>query len=96
VDDRVEMSKFICRQNIGRYERLLRTHLTDLERGFIERRLAEEKHGLQSAEETLSRVAGNELKKVHPASKAIVAVFLSNPFEFLLSSFNLIEQVCLI
>ncbi len=43
MDDRVALSKFFCRQNIGRYERLLRTKLTDLERAFIERRLSEEK-----------------------------------------------------
>jgi hypothetical protein len=32
----------VHRNNIDRYRRLLRTRLTDLERQFIERRLAEE------------------------------------------------------
>ena len=36
------------RNNIGRYRRLLNTDLTDLERGFIEKRLAEEKLALDS------------------------------------------------
>lgn len=30
------------RNNIGRYRALLETHLTDIERGYIERRLSEE------------------------------------------------------
>jgi hypothetical protein len=34
------------RNNIRRYRRLLETQLTDLERGFIERRLAEERAAL--------------------------------------------------
>jgi hypothetical protein len=35
------------RNNIRRYRRLLRTHLTDLERQFIERRLEEERQALR-------------------------------------------------
>jgi hypothetical protein len=35
-------------QNIRRYERLLDTRLTDFEREFLERRLAEEKSALQA------------------------------------------------
>jgi hypothetical protein len=34
------------RNNIARYQRLLKTHLTDLERSFIERRLGEEQASL--------------------------------------------------
>jgi hypothetical protein len=34
--------------NISRYRRLLGTNLTDLERGFVERRLNEERSALQS------------------------------------------------
>jgi hypothetical protein len=34
------------RNNIGRYRRLLKTDLTDLERGFIEKRLVEEQSAL--------------------------------------------------
>jgi hypothetical protein len=30
---------------VRRYRKLLNTHLTDIERSFIERRLAEELHG---------------------------------------------------
>ncbi|UWU80501.1 hypothetical protein N2603_19140 [Bradyrhizobium huanghuaihaiense] len=36
------------RNNIHRYRRLLRTKLSELERQFIERRLAEEKASLES------------------------------------------------
>lgn len=35
------------RANIGRYRRLLQTELTDLERAFIQRRLAEEHRALE-------------------------------------------------
>jgi hypothetical protein len=35
--------------NIGRYRRILRTPLTDHERQFIERRLAEEEEALRAA-----------------------------------------------
>lgn len=35
------------RANIGRYRRLLQTELTDLERNFIHRRLAEEHRALE-------------------------------------------------
>jgi hypothetical protein len=34
------------RRNISRYKRLLRTHLTELEREFVDRRLSEEKSAL--------------------------------------------------
>jgi hypothetical protein len=34
---------FAHRANIEKYRRLLKTHLTDIEREFIERRLGEEK-----------------------------------------------------
>lgn len=34
------------RNNISRYRRLLKTDLTDLERGFIEKRLVEEQSAL--------------------------------------------------
>jgi hypothetical protein len=87
MDDRVALSKFVCRQNIGRYERLLRTELTDLERAFVKRRLAEEKQALQFTEaQTSSRAVG----------KGTIATLLLNPFEFLVSSFNLVEQIALI
>ena len=36
------------RNNIERYRRLLRTHLSDLERQFIERRLSEENSALEA------------------------------------------------
>ena len=35
------------RNNVARYRRLLKTHLTDLERQFIERRLSEEQSELE-------------------------------------------------
>ncbi|WP_426611184.1 hypothetical protein [Bradyrhizobium sp. McL0616] len=36
------------RNNIGRYQRLLRTTLSELEREFLERRLAEERTALEA------------------------------------------------
>ena len=88
MDDRVALLKFVCRQNIGRYERLLRTELTDLERAFIKRRLAEEMQALQLAE--ASRTARNV------AAKGMIATFLLHSFEFFVSSFGLVEQIALI
>lgn len=41
------------RANIGRYHRLLETYLTDLERDFVKRRIAEEQAALQ-------RIAGQD------------------------------------
>lgn len=38
---------FAHEANIERYRRLLRTYLTDTERAFVERRLAEEQSALQ-------------------------------------------------
>lgn len=44
---RVETAQaFIVRMNIERYEKLLKTPLTDRERAFIQRRLDEEKTAL--------------------------------------------------
>ena len=48
------------RNNISRYRRLLKTTLTDLEREFLERRLAEE----QLAFEAL--VSGSSPMPIHP------------------------------
>ena len=97
MDDRVALSKFVCRQNIGRYERLLRTELTDLERAFIERRLSEEKQALQFAQtQTPPRAVRSELKNTYLAAKGTIAVLLLNPFEFLVSTCNLVEQIALI
>jgi hypothetical protein len=97
MDDRVALPKFFCRQNIGRYERLLRTELTDLERAFIERRLFEEKQALQFAQaQTPPRAVRNELKSTYLAAKGTMLALLLNPFEFLVSNFNLVEQIALI
>ncbi len=50
MDDNAALSPFICYQNIERYERMLRTTLTDLERDFIERRIAEQRRALRHAQ----------------------------------------------
>lgn len=43
MNSKLQKSLLIAHQaNIDRYRRLLKTHLTDHERDFIERRLAEE------------------------------------------------------
>jgi hypothetical protein len=97
MDDRAALAKFVCRQNIGRYERLLRTELTDLERAFIKRRLSEEKQALQLAQaQTPPCAVRNELKNTYLAAKGTVAALLLKPFEFLVSNFNLVEQIALI
>jgi hypothetical protein len=91
--DMDEVSKFVSLQNIGRYQRLLRRQLTDLEREFVERRLAEERQALKSSEmERLSRGAraGSAIKI------AIVSALLSSLSEVSLSSFGLVEQVGLL
>ncbi len=43
----VEIALFVHRSNIAKYGRMLTTYLTELERRFIERRLAEEQAALQ-------------------------------------------------
>jgi hypothetical protein len=43
----VEIAQFVHRSNIAKYERMLTTYLTELERRFVERRLAEEQVALQ-------------------------------------------------
>lgn len=53
------LQHFVCRENIARYQRILRTYLTAEERRFVERRLREE----QSA---LEQVAG----RIHPVSES--------------------------
>jgi hypothetical protein len=50
------LSKFVCERNIERYEKLLRSYLTEKERDFIERRLSEEKQVLQSQQTSFSTV----------------------------------------
>lgn len=91
--DMDEVSKFVSLQNIGRYQRLLRTHLTDLEREFVERRLAEERQALRTAEmEGLSRGA-----RAESAIKiAIGSALLSSFSDLSLSSFDLVEQIGLL
>ncbi len=42
--------------NVRRYRKLLNTQLTDLERGFVERRLAEELHGCSVRLTTMERI----------------------------------------
>ena len=43
--------KFVHSEKIGRYQKILRTYLTDKERCFVERRLAEEKAALKDVVE---------------------------------------------
>ena len=42
-----EVLQFIHRANIVKYQKILATYLTDLERGFVEHRLEEEKAALR-------------------------------------------------
>lgn len=80
MDDRGALTSFVCQQNIERYERLLKTELTDLERAFVERRLAEEKQALHS----------------NLPSTVIVFAVLSQTVEFLFSGFNSVAHAGLI
>jgi hypothetical protein len=50
------LAKFVCERNIERYVRLLKGHLTDMERNFVERRLREEKEALSVATNFSERV----------------------------------------
>lgn len=42
-----EVSQFVHRANIAKYQKILTTYLTEHERRFVERRLAEEQTALQ-------------------------------------------------
>jgi hypothetical protein len=71
--------QFVCKQNIERYERMLRTPLTDLERAFVQRRMAEEREALR-----LSQVArANARNGVGPMLKVIGTMLFSNVFDYL-------------
>ena len=50
--------KFVHRTNIARYKKILATYLTDGERHFVERRLAEEQASLEQPD------SGQELREV--------------------------------
>jgi hypothetical protein len=43
------VEKFVHRANIAKYQRILRTYLTDEERRFVERRLKEEINDLRES-----------------------------------------------
>ncbi len=43
------MQHFVQRENIARYQRILRTYLTAEERRFVERRLLEEQSAVEQA-----------------------------------------------
>jgi hypothetical protein len=46
IDEKLALLRS-CRNNVRRYRNLLKTNLTDLERQFIERRLAEEQSAME-------------------------------------------------
>lgn len=46
IDDELALLR-AHRNNIGRYQRLLKTELTEFERRFIERRLSEERSAIE-------------------------------------------------
>jgi hypothetical protein len=73
-----------CRENIRRYERILDTHLTDLERDFIKKRIAEERRALESSD-------GGVFNTLYQAPKAVVAIF-SSSFVDLSLPLNIVEQ----
>jgi hypothetical protein len=57
-------ARWVCRANIERYRKMLQTHLTESERQFIGRRLAEEQQALrQAAQESTFELAGSAAAK---------------------------------
>jgi hypothetical protein len=60
------------RNNIGRYQRLLRTNLSDLERQFIERRLNEEKLAMEDLASTrfpITLTLSNSMPEAPPSEQ---------------------------
>ncbi len=49
MSDRADSLEVIHHEYVGRYRRILQTYLTDSERRFVERRLAEEEAALAAA-----------------------------------------------
>jgi len=47
ISQTTKNERWVHQANIERYRRIIKTHLTENERQFIERRLAEEQHALQ-------------------------------------------------
>jgi hypothetical protein len=86
VSDR-DAERTFCRENIRRYERMLDTHLTDLERDFIKKRIAEERRAMESAD-------GGVFKTLYQAPKAVIAMVSSDLVDLSLP-FNIVEQVAL-
>ncbi len=85
MKDTAAISKFVCEQNIQRYEKLLQTPLTDLERGFIQQRIAEERQVLQAL-----TGAGKRMSKI------IGAAFIPDVIDYMMSGFDVAVQVNLI
>ncbi len=57
------------RNNIHRYRRLLKTKLSDLERQFVERRLAEEEAILDDLSKTAFPIALAAPAELHPSAE---------------------------
>jgi hypothetical protein len=51
MSDRAVLMKWVHRQNIERYLRIMKTELTPVERKFVEQRIAEEQADLRATEE---------------------------------------------
>ncbi len=89
MTDRAALSKFVCEQNIERYERMLRTPLTELEREFVQRRVAEEQRALQALTS-----GGNAARRI--ASRILGVALLPDLVDSVISSSCDLAQVCLI
>jgi hypothetical protein len=48
MNEKARLRKLVSEQNIERYERMLQTPLTELERTFIRRRIAEERKAVRT------------------------------------------------
>jgi len=85
MNHQAAFSKFVCERNIERYERMLHTPLTNLERDFIQRRVAEERQALAQL------VTKNDATTTTP--KLIGAFLAPDLLDYFMSTFDLAAQV---
>src|SRR6478736_2419762 len=62
------------RNNISRYRRLLKTHLTDIEQEFIERRLSQERLALESVAGSTFPIALESVRRLHAGLQSFLSM----------------------
>lgn len=75
----VKIQEFVCRQNIEKYERLLGTQLTELERKYVQQRLIEERGLLASLRPRVSARAVNRILLAVVDGLAFATIVMSGP-----------------